>query len=41
MRGSARVLGPAVAKLEKQGAEKLVVCALLHGPLTSSLRSSR
>lgn len=31
------VLGPEVAHLEKQGAEKLLVCALPHGPLMPSL----
>lgn len=39
--GGAHVLVPEMAHLEKQGAEKLMVCALLHGPLTPSLVPSR
>lgn len=39
--GGAHILVPEMAHAEKQGAEKLMVCALLHGPLTPSLVPSR
>lgn len=42
MRGSAQALGPEMANLEKQGAEKLMVCgALLHALIIPSLVPGR